>query len=89
MATSFRLPPEQMKRLNYLAAKLGESKAQVVKEALDRFYEEHVNKSKDSVLDRLKEGGFESLSLDLGDLASNEKKQRQVIREKLKKRNRR
>lgn len=89
MATSFRLPPEQMKRLNFLAAKLGESKAQIVKQALDKFYEEHMRKSKRSVLDKLLEGGFKPLSLDLGDLSRNEEKQRQAIRERLSKKHRR
>jgi hypothetical protein len=90
MATSFRLPPEQMTRLTLLAKTMGTSKAQVVKQAIDRLYEEQSRRSKRSLLDRLLEGGFEPLAINVPqDLSSNEEKQRRIIREKLAKKNRR
>ena len=88
MATSFRLPAEHMGRLNYLAKRLGKSKAQVVRQAIEQYYDEHMQKSQRSALDNLLEGGFQPIPIDLGDLADNEVKQRQVIRAKLTKKSR-
>jgi predicted DNA-binding protein len=88
MATSFRFPPEKMSRLELLAKRLGKSKAQVVLQAIDKLYESELQVSKRSLLDQLQEGGFEPTDADWGDLSSNKQRQRQVIREKLSKKNR-
>jgi predicted DNA-binding protein len=83
MATSFRLPAEHLRRLEYLANRLGKSKAQVVKEAIDLLYERHCQSSKRSALDRLIEGGFQPAAIDLGFDAADKAAQRKVIRAKI------
>ena len=88
MATSFRLPLEQMNRLDYLARRKSTSKAQIVKEAIDRLYEQELQKSDGSALDLLIEGGFEPSDLDFMVLASDKEEQRRIIRERLAKKDR-
>jgi predicted DNA-binding protein len=83
MATSFRLSSEHMKRLEYLSNRLGKSKAQVVKEAIDKLYDEHSQRSKRSALDRLLEGGFQPLTVKLDFEARDVAAQRRVIRAKI------
>lgn len=85
MATSFRLPAQQVNQLNRLAKRLGVSKAQVVNQAIDRYFEEQFGKSKRSALDRLLDAGFEPIQTRPGDLASDEAKQREIISAKLRK----
>lgn len=89
MATSFRFPPEKMNRLELLSKRLGKSKAQVVLQAIDKLYEEELEVSKRSLWDQVQEGGFEPANLDWGDLSTNKQRQKQVIREKLSKKNNR
>jgi hypothetical protein len=88
MPTSFRLPDEHIKRLTYLAERLGTSRAQVVKEAINMLYEEHIRKSGRTALDRLLDSGFEPLDIDLNNITTDKNRQRQVIRERLSKKNR-
>jgi predicted DNA-binding protein len=89
MATSFRLPPQQMSRLEYLAKRLGISKAQVVKRALDKYYEDQMETSRRSALDKLMDGGdYSPMPFGTGDLAGDELKQRRIIRAKLAKKGR-
>src|ERR1700733_11063487 len=88
MAASFRLPLEQMNRLDYLARRKSTSKAQIVKEAIDRLYEQELQKSDGSALDLLIEGGFEPSDLDFMVLASDKEEQRRIIRERLAKKDR-
>ena len=88
MATSFRLPEEHMRRLKSLAKRLGVSKAQVVKQAIDKYYEEQIEKSTRSALDRLIESGFEPVNEELPFSAADEVAQREIIREKLSKKRR-
>ena len=87
MATSFRFSAEEMKRLEYLSKKTGKSKAQIVKQAIDSLYEREIQKAKRSLLDCLTEGGFQPTDLDWGDLSTNKDLQRQIIRERLAKKN--
>ncbi|MBX9573859.1 MAG: ribbon-helix-helix domain-containing protein [Candidatus Obscuribacterales bacterium] len=90
MATSFRIPPDQMKKLEQLANALEISKAQVVKDAIDMLYESKMKQSKKSKWDALVEGGFEPISMDLGFEASDIDAQRRIIHERVsKKHNRR
>lgn len=83
MATSFRLPEEQTRRLNRLAKRLGISKAQVVKLAIDKYYELEIGSSKRTAFDRLAESGFQPISSELGFSSEDETAQREIIRAKL------
>ncbi len=88
MATSFRLSSEHMKRLEFLATRLGLSKAQVVKESIDKLYEEEIKRSKRTMLDRLSECEFEPIDARLEFDASDEEAQRKIMREKVSKKRR-
>ncbi|HEY9789409.1 MAG TPA: ribbon-helix-helix protein, CopG family [Candidatus Obscuribacterales bacterium] len=88
MATSFRLPPEDMSKLEQLAKSMGKSKAKVVRQAIEKLYDEQMSRSKHSVLDRLLDGDFHPQPMDLGNLSGDEARQRQVIRDRLKKKHR-
>lgn len=89
MATSFRLPEEQMRRLDSLAQQLGVSKAQVVIQAIDKYFEDQIGKSKRSALDRLIESGFQPMSAELDFSADDLDAQRKTIRAKITKKKRR
>jgi len=77
-----------MKRLEYLATRLNTSKAQVIKQAIDKLYEEESKRSKKSALDILSENNFEPLEIEPLVNAHDEEAQRNLIREKLSKKNR-
>lgn len=83
MATSFRIPPDKMARLELLAKRLHKSKAQVVMQAIDKYYELEMSRSEKSLADVALELGFTPISGDLGDLAADEERQRKIISEKL------
>lgn len=89
MATSFRFTPDETKKLEYLARRLGKPKAQVVKQALNMFYEQETKHPKRSTWDRLIEGGFEPIEVDLGFDCADVDKQRQIIHERITKKYRR
>lgn len=81
MGTWVRLSDEHMKRLSFLANRLGKSESQIVEDAIDRLYEEESRCSKRSMLDRLTENNFEAL--DLSDVvdASDAPTQKSILRE--------
>ncbi|MCC7530895.1 MAG: hypothetical protein IT342_20405 [Candidatus Melainabacteria bacterium] len=83
MATSFRLSSEHMKRLEFLAIRLGVSKAQVIKKSIDKLYEAEIRHSKRTMLDRLSECEFEPVDARLEFDASDEEAQRKIMREKI------
>jgi CHAD domain-containing protein len=88
MATSFRLNPEHMQKLQYLADRLHKSKAQVVKEAIEMFYDAQAKQSKRSALDLLHDARFSPLDERLECDAADEDGQRRIIRAKISKKNR-
>jgi len=88
MATSFRLNPEHIQKLQYLADRLGKSKAQVVKEAIEMFYDQQAQRSKRSALDLLTDSDFTALDERLECDAADEDGQRRIIRAKISKKNR-
>jgi predicted transcriptional regulator len=85
MASSFRIPPEQLKKLEHLASVLQISKVQVVKDAIDMLYESKMKDVKKSKWDALVEGGFEPIEMDYGFDLSDADARRKAIHERLSK----
>lgn len=72
-----------MKRLEFLATRLGLSRAQVVKKSIDMLYEEEIKHSKRTVMDRLSECEFEPVDVRLDFDACDEDAQRKIVRAKI------
>ncbi len=85
MSTSFRFSPEEELQLRRLARKYGKTKTEIIKLALNKFSEEESSANAGSVLDSLMAAGFKPLPFDIGDLAHDEEKQRNFIRQRINK----
>jgi len=83
MAKAYRIPEKQSQRLERLAEQLGLSQAQVLKLAIDYYYELELGSSKRTALDRLIESGFQPHDGKLELSAEDEAAQTKFIRAKL------
>jgi hypothetical protein len=85
VSTSFRFTPDEELHLRKLARQLGKTKTEVMRMALMRFSAEQAENPNGSVLSNLLAAGFKPLPMNIGDIAHDEEKQRQFIRNKLRK----
>jgi predicted transcriptional regulator len=88
MSSSFRFSPQEEFQLKHLARKLGKTKTAVIKLALNKLSQAQSENEAGSVWESLLATGFKPLPFDIGDLAHDEKAQRDLIRRRIDKKHR-
>ena len=74
--------------MNYLSSCLGKSKAQVLREAVEKLYAQQTQQSTRTVLDRLMEARFKPLNAPLGFNAGDKAARQKLINAKVSKKGR-